>query len=164
MTTCALTIDRLKEVLHYEPSTGVFTWLKITRGKAAVGDVAGCTNRDGYIVISVDGRQYKAHRLAWFYAHGTWPAGAIDHRDHVKANNAITNLRDATDAVNNQNMVRPQRRNSSGFLGVYRARRKWRAKLMANGRVVDLGLHETPELAHQAYVAGKRQHHEGNTL
>lgn len=163
VTKSILTHARLIEKLIYSPDTGVFQWRANSRG-ARAGDIAGSIGLNGYRQITIDKVQYRAHRLAWFYVHGRWPTDLIDHWDHNKENNAIGNLRDAGYNINSQNMIAPQRRNSSGYLGVSPHRKKWAAKLVANGKKTWLGVFDTPELAHAAYVQAKRIHHQGNTL
>jgi hypothetical protein len=76
-----LTQARLRELLQYDPVTGVFRW----RAGRYIGRVAGCSadgNHNRYARIRVDGRMYYAHRLSWLYVHGTWPA-VIDHADQT---------------------------------------------------------------------------------
>lgn len=158
-----LTHARLVEKLTYEPETGIFRWRFDSRGSRS-GTIAGSIGKRGYRQFTIDGRQYKAHRLAWFYMHGCWPVNDIDHRDHNRDNNAIRNLRDATDAINNQNMVLPQKRNKAQLLGVFPHGKRWGARITFFGKRLFLGAHDTPEKAHQAYLAAKREHHPGNTL
>lgn len=69
-----LTQSRLKEIIHYNPDTGVFTWLKSRGGAVKAGDVAGVLHHSGYIIIKTGGKIYLAHRLAWLYKSGCWPA------------------------------------------------------------------------------------------
>lgn len=65
-----LTESRLKELLNYDISTGEFTWIKKPNKRIVIGSVAGSVCRHGYIKIKIDGFDYKAHRLAWFYVKG----------------------------------------------------------------------------------------------
>jgi hypothetical protein len=153
-----LTIQRLRNVLAYEPTTGLFTWLVRTSNRVRVGDVAGSEGCN-YLVISVDGSRYLAHRLAWFYVTGEWPPGDIDHKDTNYLNNAWDNLRPATRSQNNANTHRPTT-NTSGFKGVWwnPPTCNWRAHIQVNGRHIHLGLFDTPENAHAAYCAAAARH------
>lgn len=112
-----LTQEQLKEILYYDPETGVFTW-KIPRArKMKVGDVAGCVNSKGYIMIYYKMRCYISHRLAWLYMTGSYP-DVIDHVDGCKTNNKFRNLRNVTHIDNCRNMG-IGKRNTSGIIGVY---------------------------------------------
>lgn len=144
-----LTRKRLREVLEYNPDTGVFTRLV---GKFR-GRRAGFVSGHGHIQISIDNRLYLAHRLAWLYVCGKWPPAGIDHIDNNKQNNAISNLRLATQSQNGANRCAPKT-NRSGFKGVHWSNhtRKWRAQITVRGRGQNLGDFETPEEAHLAYV------------
>ena len=86
---------RLRELLSYDPDTGLFRWSK-NKGSKDAGELAGCVSPKGYILIGIDGCLYLAHRLAWLYVHGEFPEKDIDHRDQDKSNNRICNLRLAT--------------------------------------------------------------------
>ena len=86
------TIDRVREVLSYDPETGDFRW-KVRCGKRGAGRQAGCLSKaTGYVLISVDGTLMTAHRLAWFHVHGEWPQ-ELDHCDNDRSNNCLGNLR-----------------------------------------------------------------------
>lgn len=164
-----LTAERLRQLLHYEPSTGKFTRLVAhPRNRTlCVGTEAGSFNKArGRFCISVDDTSYLAHRLAWLYMTGNWPKHQIDHIDTNPANNRWDNLRDVTGSVNQQNKRRPHRRNSTGLLGVSRScvPGKFQASIYVNKKLVHLGTFEDANAAHQAYVDAKRQLHEGNTL
>lgn len=157
-----LTVSTVREFLDYDPEAGVFLWKK-PRPKVVVGAVAGHLKKDtGYRTITILGRMYFAHQVAWLYVHGTWPPDEVDHKDHQHDHNAIHNLRLATRSQNQANAsLRVD--NTSGFRGVtyYPRNKKWGAYLSHDKRRVWLGLHATPEEAHAAVVqAGKRLHGE----
>ena len=159
-----LTRDEVLRQLSYDPETGIFRWLTRPARKIQIGDVAGCLD-GGYIFIGINRRLYRAHRLAWLITHGAWPAGDIDHINGCTADNRICNLRDVPHAVNGQNQRATGRQSASGLLGAHRSGKRWMAKIVnREGRHVFLGRHDTPEAAHQAYLAAKRMLHEGCTL
>jgi hypothetical protein len=138
-----LTQDRLKELLHYDPETGVFTWLCDRGGKAKAGTEAGVLST-GYVRIMVDGKRYLAHRLASLYVAGAWPAKLTDHEDRNRANNVWTNIRQATRKQNGENR-NLNRNSSSGVRGVsWDARlQKFRSRISHNYKHQFLGLHDT---------------------
>jgi hypothetical protein len=104
-----LTQQRLHELLHYDPSTGAFTWRVAPNRRIIAGSVAGVTETNGYRRIRIDGRQYGAHRLAWLYMHGEFPPNDIDHINRTRDDNRSTNLRAVTRKENMTN-VAPRRR------------------------------------------------------
>ncbi|EAO7507713.1 hypothetical protein TX36_06415 [Salmonella enterica] len=57
--------DYLRKIMHYDETSGNFTWIKKKRGtKHRFKKNAGYLNRNGYIEIRIDGKLFKAHRLA----------------------------------------------------------------------------------------------------
>lgn len=160
-----LTAARLRELLNYDPETGLLTWRAARHGVFA-GAVAGWTSRQGYIHLSVEGCTQQAHRLAWLHVYGAWPAQHIDHINGVRDDNRIANLRDVLPRVNAENVRRVHAQNKSGFMGVRKARTpgKWQASIIVKGRFLYLGVFTSTEEAHEAYVAAKRIHHEGCTI
>lgn len=163
-----LTRERLAELLSYDPDTGVFIRrVSVSNNKIKAGSIAGSRNNQGYLTIMVDGRARKAHRLAWLYVHGRWPADQLDHINGVKDDNRIANLREATHSINMHNQRVAHKNNiSSGLLGVawFENSQKWVAKLSLRGRRLHLGYFNTKEEAHAAYLAAKRRLHEGCTI
>lgn len=168
MATSDLTLERLREVLHYDPETGIFTWLvrKALWMKGAGNEVT-CRGNHGYIDVRVDGKRFLGHRLAWFYMTGKWPLGQIDHINGIRGDDRWKNLRDVSHSDNQQNRRLPARNNrSTGLLGVGFDKRynKFRARIFYGGRCYGLGYYDTAEEAHAAYVAAKRLHHPGCTI
>jgi hypothetical protein len=154
-----LTYERLKEILMYDPVTGLFTW-RITLGvRARVGNIAGSFDKDGYITIGFEKKKYKAGRLAWLYMTGQWPACEIDHKDGCRANNIWTNLREATRVENVINSNREV--GESGFRGVKfdRSTSKWRARIGRGHQRIWLGPFDTPEKAYEAYLEAAESVH-----
>ena len=152
-----LTRARLHDVLDYDSKTGEFRWRERVSRSVKAGDVAGLVNRDGYRRITIEGRKYPAHRLAWLYMTGKWCPLFIDHRDGNPSNNCWSNLRRATLSQNNANR-RVHRNNKCGFKGVVRNQiGRWVASIYKNGRRYHLGCFATPQDAHAAYVAAARR-------
>lgn len=154
-----LTAERLRELLAYDPDTGEFRWIIRPTPRIRPGSLAGCVTRKGYLYIRYEDRGYMAHRLAWLYVYGEWPKERLDHRNGVKLDNRIDNLRAATNAENNQNHSRPNRNNRSGFLGVSRNRAGWQAAIKVDHTRHHLGTFGSPEEAAAAYIRAKHHFH-----
>ena len=154
-----ITAVELRELLHYQPETGVFTRL-VAHGRYKVGDVAGSLHHTGYMRVKVLDREYKAHRLAWLYVTGAWPLIEVDHDNHIKADNRWRNLRRATRLENSRNRLK-HKNNKSGFKGVYWDARssKWRAECTLLGVRHRLGCFVNKQDAIDAYQAFAKLHH-----
>ena len=141
MTTQILTQEFLKECLHYDSDTGIFTWRVRAANRLKVGDVAGCIDSTtGYIRIKVNGSMYAAHRVAWLYAHGNFPPEQIDHINGIRDDNRIKNLRAVSHQENGRNQSKPKD-NKSGVVGVSWRKKdqKWQAQIYVNGKIKHLG-------------------------
>ncbi len=161
MTEQEKLLARIKQLVSYDPLTGVFTRKVALSTRTNVGDIMGSRTLQGYLTFMVDRKVYRANRLAYFYMTGEWPKGVVDHVNEVKSDNRWSNLRDVTNLQNCQNVSKPRRNNATGYLGVHLHRKtnKFRALLTANGLRVDLGLFTDPEIAHQAYLQAKKIYH-----
>lgn len=153
-----------RERFDYDPKSGRLTWrdpgpsaFPTIKGyhifkRRFAGRPAGSVNKTtGYVAVGVLGRSILAHRLIWAMVHGYDPTGDIDHRDLCRANNRLTNLREATRSQNSMN--KPRRSdNRSGVKGVYwhKATGKWVATICANGNAAHLGVFLTLEDAADA--------------
>lgn len=158
------TLERLYQMVSYNPETGIFTWLINRRGATKAGSLVGSDKGNGYLDTRIDGKKCLLHRLAWFYVHGEWPKGHIDHINHITTDNRIANLRDVTRSLNLQNQIRPMSRNKSGYLGVSKHGPSYRAQILAGGKRMIIGVYPTPELAHEAYLIAKRKMHSTSML
>jgi hypothetical protein len=140
-------IGQLKDLLDYNPSTGVVSW-KVKRGKVKPGMEAGAPDAHGYRQINVGGRVLKTHRVAWALHYGEWPAGNMDHINHDRQDNRLSNLRVVTTQENNKNRS-AMGDNTSGHMGVgfHKQTGKWRAYIGVDGRQIYLGLFDSLDLA-----------------
>jgi hypothetical protein len=147
---------RLKEVLNYDPETGIFIWKIHRGGRAKVGTIAG-TSSHGYVMIQIDKQMMLAHRLAWLYMYGYLPK-LLDHKNCVKNDNRIENLRLATHSQNKMN-IRRKTNNTSGFKGVslHKATNKWRATIVLDGKQKTIGYFRDKEMAYAGYVKASEQ-------
>jgi len=134
---------RLKELLHYNPSTGVFQW-NVTRGMARYGQVAGNIGRNGYWFIGVENGFLPAHRLAFFYMTGSYPASDTDHINGIRHDNRWCNLRQVTRQENMRN-AKLFKNNTTGETGVYfvKPTGKWNARIYINYSYKNLGTYLT---------------------
>ena len=144
---------RLRELFNYDEHTGVFTWKQVNSNRVKPGSKAGWQTDAGYIEISVDSIRYRAHRLAWMYVYGDDPGELqVDHRNHKRTDNRLSNLRVAT---NQQNCF--NQKESKGFY--YREDcKKWQTQIRINGVQTYLGLFDCPLLARLAYEDACKEH------
>ncbi|MDZ4342139.1 MAG: HNH endonuclease [Candidatus Binatia bacterium] len=161
-----LTQTALKKILDYDPATGIFRWAVNCGTRAKAGAVAGWTNDRGYRCVGIKGKAYKLHRLAWLYMTGAFPNDGTDHKFGDKADNRFKTLRVADQAINQQNRRKANRNNTSGLLGAHFHKRlgKFCATIWAGNKLRHIGVYETAEQAHAAYVSEKRRLHPGCTI
>ena len=149
-----ITQDQIKECLSYDPETGIFTWLKSTNNRVRIGQRAGFIRSDGYRRIMVNRKRYFAHRITFLFMTGSFPSDEIDHVNGRRDDNRWANLREANRYQNMRNSGKPVT-NTSGFKGVVwnKGAKKWLAQIGHMNRKIHLGLFETAESAHKAYIA-----------
>ncbi|TIM06403.1 MAG: HNH endonuclease [Mesorhizobium sp.] len=122
----ALTAERARALLIYNPETGALNW-RVARPGTLSGALAGTRTSEGYTQVEIDYRLYKAHRVIWLIMTGKWPTHQVDHKNGMRADNRWKNLREATPLQNARNR-RPGKRNSSGRVGVTQtASGRWQA-------------------------------------
>lgn len=158
-----ITQERLKELLHYCPNTGVFT-NKVSRGNISADQVVGCRTKAKskqaiYIVIMLDKTLYRAHRLAWLYVYGDWPKYTVDHINGSGEDNRIANLRDVPCSEQQKNLPQ-QKNNTSGVTGVVwlKDKLKWRAQIKVSGRIKYLGTYADKADAVAARALAERKY------
>lgn len=172
-----LTQKILKELIEYDPETGIFTWkergkkwfddnhrCKIWNSKFSKRD-AGSLKNHGYIIICVFNKRYLAQHLAWLYVHGEWPKDQMDHKNHIRNDNRIDNLRLANYKINSCNRSF-YKNNTSGFNGIYwnKSLNKWMVFIIKNKKRIYLGLYKSKNQAIQTRKAAniKYEFHENH--
>ena len=154
-----LTAERLRELFDYDPGTGSFV-RRVRQGRMRAGTVAGTSDSNGYIQISINYVLYYAHRLAWFYTYGKWPEKLLDHINGDTADNRLCNLREADHSQNGYNSKR-QARNTSGVKGVSKCSTtgKWAVYGSKEKKHYFIGSYATIEAAKSAYNTWVLEHH-----
>lgn len=151
--TSTLTRARLQDILVYDPVTGLFRW-RHHRGSKPAGSLAGTIDRHGYLRITIDGRGYRAHRLAFLYMEGALPPDQVDHINGEKIDNRWANLRHASRLQNARNKgIRIN--NKTGFIGVSICpeTKRFRASIFHDGKGRNIGRYDYAVDAARAYDA-----------
>lgn len=144
-----ITQSELKTILKYDANTGIFTRIRNL-------EIAGRTDKKGYIVIKINYKQYFAHRLAFLYMIGRWPINQVDHADGIRDNNRWDNLRDADNTKNQYNRVIV---NKTGYKGVSLMNNGWFvARIKVNRKTIYLGAFKTALEASLAYNKAADEH------
>lgn len=153
----AISIDRLREVFSLDHETGAI-FCRVNRRKAREGARAEIWRSDGYAQVCVDGEILLAHRVAFALANGRWPQDEVDHANGNRADNRPHNLREATKSQNGANK-RTLRDNALKGASWCKRAKRWRAAIRKNGKMIHIGLFDTQEAAHTAYVDAARRYH-----
>jgi len=147
-----LTAEEARRLFDYDPDTGRLIWRVTLCNRAVSGRVASTKNDSGYLMVKVQGRAYRQHRVAWLIMTGSWPAEEIDHINGDRSDNRLCNLREATRVQNAQNTARPRNATNDrrGVIWHKRAK-KWVAQISVDGITRYLGTYSDLEQASQVY-------------
>lgn len=142
-----ITQSELKEILDYDPETGIFRWKIAVAKKIKIGSIAGCKHPTG-LVIKINGKIYSARRLAWVYVYGIDPESfRVSPLDGDIYNNKICNLRIITRSelgIGLRKNMKPHSTNKSGITGVSwnNGKGRWVATIYISGKLKHLGYFE----------------------
>lgn len=157
-----MTPEQAKLLFDYDPASGVMRW-KVPSGRYGrfpAGCIAGSPNSTGCLQISYRSKKYKVHRVAFAIMTGRWPAQFIDHIDGNPANNAWSNIREASPAQNKRNQ-RIRKDSRTGVKGVWIDRRvgKFAAQITVDGQQISLGYYRSLDDAAKAYREASQRYH-----
>lgn len=146
-----LTQAKLRQVLHYEPQTGVFTWTKGLKK----GSVAGTVHDErGFLKVSIASKRYLLHRLAFLWMTGAMPRSNVEHIDGNHQNNSWQNLREGERSQ--KRAYRPTYREPTAIQGVYQIGDRFEAMIPVQGIVLNVGAFPTAQAAGEAIRALRR--------
>jgi hypothetical protein len=149
-----LTAHRLRKLLSYDPTTGIFCW-RLHRRHLKVGNIAGTRTREGYRVIGVDRKLYTASRLAWLYMTGKWPKFQIDYINRDRSDTRWANLREVTPA---QKRANSRTTSKLGTKGVWMTTGgRYAARIKVAGKITYLGSFDTIKKASEAYTKAAKK-------
>ncbi len=152
--------ERLRAHFSYDAATGAIT-RTVPYGDRRVGTICP---KDGYLYINFAGHRLAGHRIAWFLGTGRWPRHDVAHINGRRLDNRLRNLRDVPRRLVVENARHPNRRSTSGFLGVAQHHGKWRAQIQVERKTLVLGRFDDPAAAHAVYLQAKRRLHAGCTI
>lgn len=148
-----VSVEELRERVTYDELTGVVRWRIAIGHRTEVGAKVGWLNDQGYLKFKIGTAPYYLSRAIWAYVYGYWPTRLVDHKNGVRTDNRLINLRLATNKENMQN-GKVRRDGLKGATWSIAAN-AWAAQIGSteNGRKVNthLGLFGTEEEAHLAY-------------
>ena len=157
-----MSIEKIKNILSYDPITGLFTRKLTTSPRAKKGDIAGYKMPSGYVSICVLRTRQYAHRLAWEIFYGVKPEFEIDHINGIRDDNRITNLRQCDKYQNqcNRSSNKNARLKSKG-VDFMKSKGKYRARIRVRGKDIHLGLFDSELEASVAYTNASKKYQEG---
>jgi hypothetical protein len=152
--------ETVKRLFYYDSDSGVLLWRKGNGGNVKPWQQVHAKNGHGYYTVKVHGKSYLAHRLIWLYVHGVMPTGDIDHKNRIRNDNRLCNLRTASRTDNCQNISLP-RHNKSGHIGVswMKSHNAWTVYVKVDKKNKWLGYYKDLDEAIAARKAGEEKYY-----
>jgi hypothetical protein len=146
----------LIKVFDYDPETGIIKWGYYPPRGTNPGVVAGRILNTGYVQITLHGKSYQAHRIAWAMHYREWPTNVLDHINGIRNDNRISNLRLSSDRDNQCNQIKHRNGGLVGATKVVGCKNRWKAKIKIDGVCVHIGSYDSEKEASMAYFERKR--------
>jgi hypothetical protein len=152
--------ETVKKLFHYDAESGMLLWRNGNGRNVKPWQEAKAPNGQGYYTVKINGTSYRVHRLIWLYVHGNFPDKYIDHKNRVRNDNRLCNLRDVNTTDNAQNISLPSH-NKSGHIGVswIKSHNCWTVFVKVNKKNKWLGYYKNLDDAVAVRKAGEKQHY-----
>ena len=159
---CTEMIDQetVKKLFYYDAESGMLIWRFGNGRNVKPWQEVKAKNVHGYYTAKIHGKSYLAHRLAWLYVHGSFPNKYIDHKNRIRNDNRLCNLRDVNTTDNAQNISLPNH-NTSGQIGVswIKSHNCWTVFVKVNKKNKWLGYYKNLDDAITVRKEGERQYY-----
>lgn len=142
-------LDVCQKYLNYNPVTGDLIWVKKRGGESKLNTPVACFDIGGYRRVHINGKTYKAHIICWLLYYKDLPTQMIDHVNRNPGDNRINNLRGVSRSENGRNT---DRIDEGHLVGAYPYYNKWVSRLTYNKQRYYVGLFNTQQEAHEAYL------------
>ena len=152
--------ETVKKLFYYDAESGMLLWRYGNKRNVKPWQEAKALNGNGYVCVKIQGKDYPAHRIIWLYVHGAFPKEFIDHKNRIRNDNRLCNLRDVSRSDNNQNISLPSH-NKSGHMGVswIKNRNCWTVTVAVNKKNKWLGYYKNLDDAIVARKEGEKQYY-----
>ena len=152
--------ETVKKLFHYDAESGMLIWRFGNGRNVKPWQEVKAKNGNGYYTAKIHGKSYLAHRLAWLYVHGSFSNKYIDHKNRIRNDNRLCNLRDVNTTDNAQNISLPSH-NKSGYIGVswIKSHNCWTVYVKVNKKNKWLGYYKNLDDAVAARKAGEKQYY-----
>ena len=152
--------DAVKKLFHYDAESGLLLWRNGNNRNVKPWQEAKASNGHGYYTAKINGKTYLVHRLIWLYVHGNFPHKYIDHKNRIRNDNRLCNLRDVNTTDNAQNISLPSH-NKSGHIGVswFKNHSCWTVYVKVNKKNKWLGCYKNLDDAVAARKAGEAKYY-----
>jgi hypothetical protein len=153
----------LNEYFYYKDGKIYSKYLSTNR---KVDAEVGVKTKYGYLNVKFKKQTFYVHRIIWCLLNGNLNGMDVDHINNIRDDNRIENLRLVTRSQNNENLKVAKSNSKTKLLGasLKKGTNKYVAQIKHNDKYIHLGLFDTAEQAHKAYITKKRQIHSTCTL